>query len=257
MQGRRLAFRSLTKDLNGGYADDVFHQPPAAMENPPLASLRQLAAHRRSTRAFRAQAVPQEVIAELLQTAALAPSTFNTQPWRVHVLTGQALGRVSQVILARNAEGTQPPFSPFPAPCPPACRALQEDFGRRYYETLGIAQDDMAARARQTARNFMFFGAPAGLLLTISRELTPHSWLDLGLFLQTFMLAATERGLATCPQVAFVRFEDVIAHELGFSADERLACGVSLGWGDADAPVNRFALPRLGTDAFVRWHVDT
>jgi nitroreductase len=224
------------------------------MENPHLLSLRQLAAHRRSTRAFRTEAVPQHVILELLETAALAPSTFNTQPWRVHVLTGESLRRVSHAILARNAEGGHPAFSPFPAPCPSLCRALQEDFARRYYEALGIARDDMAARARQTARNYMFFGAPAGLMLTISRELTPHSWLDLGLFLQTLMLAACERGLATCPQVAFVRYEDVIARELGFAPEERLACGLSLGWGDADAPANRFTIPRLGTDAFVRWH---
>jgi hypothetical protein len=32
-----------------------------------------------------------------------------------------------------------------------------EDFGRRYYGALGIDRADMAARARQTGRNFLFF----------------------------------------------------------------------------------------------------
>ncbi len=54
--------------------------------------------------------------------------------------------------------------------------------------------------------------------------------------------------------MAFVRYERVIAEELGFAPEERLACGLSLGWGDTDAAVNRFDMPRLGVDAFVRWH---
>jgi nitroreductase len=216
--------------------------------------LRQLAAARRSTRAFREDVVPRDVVRDLLETAALAPSTFNTQPWRVHVLTGEALHRVSQAILAADRLGAHPIFTPFPLDGAGGCRELQQDFGRRYYEVLGIAYDDRAARARQTARNYAFFGAPAGLMLTIARELTEHSWLDLGLFLQTFMLAACERGLATCPQVAFVRYEDVIARELDFTPDERLACGVSLGWADLQAPVNRLNMPRIGTDALARWH---
>lgn len=224
------------------------------MRMPAAFTLRQLAATRRSTRAFREGAVPHALIRELLETAALAPSTFNTQPWRVHVLTGEALHRVSQAILAENLSGRHPVFSPFPPGGAAGCRELQQDFGRRYYEALGIAQDDVAARGRQTARNYAFFGAPAGLMLTIARELTEHSWLDLGLFLQTLMLAACERGLATCPQVAFVRYEDVIARELQFTPEERLACGLSLGWADPLAPVNQFAMPRLGPDSFARWH---
>jgi nitroreductase len=215
---------------------------------------RQLAAARRSTRAFRTEEVPPAVIRDLLETAAHAPSTFNTQPWRVHVVTGAARQRVAQAILRAHAEGSHPAFTPFPQCMPAASRQLQEDFGARYYQALAIARDDVAARARQTARNYAFFGAPAGLMLTISRELTHHSWLDLGLFLQTFMLAACERGLATCPQVAFGRYEDVIARELDFAPEERLACGLSLGWPELNAAVNQMQMPRLGPDAFVHWH---
>lgn len=224
------------------------------MRNPAAFTLRQLAITRRSTRAFREDAVSHDLIRDLLDTAALAPSTFNTQPWRIHVLTGEALHRVSQAILEAHRVGAHPVFTPFPSQGATDCRELQQEFGRRYYAALSIAQDDTMGRARQTARNYTFFGAPAGLMLTIARELTEHSWLDLGLFLQTFMLAACERGLATCPQVAFVRYEDVIARELGFAPTERLACGLSLGWADLRAPVNRFEMPRLAADSFARWH---
>jgi nitroreductase len=78
----------------------------------------------------------------------------------------------------------------------------------------------MAARSRQTGRNFVFFDAPVGLIFTIDATLTKHSWLDYGLFLQTLMLAAQVRGLATCPQVSFVRFQSIIAEQLGLGAEE-------------------------------------
>jgi hypothetical protein len=36
----------------------------------------------------------------------------------------------------------------------------------RYYALLGIDRTDMASRSRQTARNFVFFDAPVGLIFT-------------------------------------------------------------------------------------------
>jgi nitroreductase len=133
---------------------------------------------------------------------------------------------------------------------PAACRARQEDFGRRYYQALGIDRADVAARTRQTARNLLFFDAPVGLVLTIDAALKPHSWLDCGLFLQNLMLAAHARGLATCPQVTFARYQPVIAAALGLGAQERVVCGVSLGRADEAAPVNRMAMPRDDWQAF-------
>ena len=38
--------------------------------------------------------------------------------------------------------------------------------GRRYYALLGIDRTDMASRSRQTARNFVYFDAPVGLIFT-------------------------------------------------------------------------------------------
>ena len=90
-----------------------------------------------------------------------------------------------------------------------------------------------------------------GLIFTIHRKLTEHSWLDYGLFLQNLMLAAHGMGLATCPQVSFVRFESVIARRLGLGAEERVVCGMSLGYPDAEARINRLEMPRDQVD--VRW----
>lgn len=208
---------------------------------------------RTTVRAFRPDPVPRATVEELLELARLAPSTFNTQPWRVHVLGGAAKAAFSAALLDAHAGNAVPMFSPFP-PSPPApCTARQEDFGRRYYGALGIDRRDMQARSRQTGRNFEFFGAPIGLVVTIDGALTRHSWLDLGLFLQTLMLAAQARGFATCPQVVFARYQSVIAEQLGLQPGETVACGMSLGFADEKAPVNALDMPREPLSGFTRW----
>jgi nitroreductase len=128
-----------------------------------------------------------------------------------------------------------------------------DDFGRRYYAALGIDRADMAARARQTGRNFLFFDAPVGFIFTIDSALTKHSWLDFGLFLQNVMLAAHVRGLATCPQVSFVRYQSIIAEELKLAPEEAVTCGMSLGYANEQAAVNHLEMPREPVDAFTRW----
>jgi nitroreductase len=70
---------------------------------------------------------------------------------------------------------------------------------------------------------------------------------------QTLMLAAQVRGLATCPQVSFVRFQPIIAEQLCLGPEELVTCGMSLGYGDEAAPVNRLDMPREPLDGFTRW----
>jgi nitroreductase len=205
---------------------------------------------RRSVRRYRPDPVSKELVLEILAAAATAPSNSNTQPWRVHAVTGRPKDELATALAAAFQQDTLPPAAHFPAPLPEAFGARQEDFARRYYGCLGIDRKDSAARARQSARNFSFFGAPVGLLFTIDSRLTRHSWLDLGLYVQNVMIAAKARGLDTCPQVSFARFHPVIAAHLEMSAEEVTACGMSMGYGEASAPVNRMDMPRLHVDEF-------
>ena len=208
---------------------------------------------RKSVRAFRSKPVPRSQLIEILEAARAAPSNFNSQPWGVYVLTGKIKAALSEAIMQAHVNNTLPPFSPFPQTAPVDCDTRVSDFGRLYYSTLGIERTDVAARARQTGRNFLFFDAPVGLIFTIHTALTKHSWLDYGLFLQNLMLAAHVRGLATCPQVSFVRFQSIIAAQLGLGTEEIVTCGISCGYPDEEAPVNRMKMSREPVDAFTRW----
>jgi nitroreductase len=208
---------------------------------------------RRSVRAFKLDPVSKRLLMEVIEVARAAPSNFNSQPWRVYLLTGKAKDALGEAITRAYRANTTPPFSPFPQPMPTDCAARVDDFAWRYYSALGIDRSDMAARARQTGRNYVFFDAPVGMIFTTHAAMTRHSWLDCGLFLQSLMLAAQVRGLATCPQVSFVRFQSVIAEQLGLGPNEVVTCGMSCGYEDERAAVNRLNMPREPLDGVCSW----
>ena len=208
---------------------------------------------RKSVRAYKPYPVPKRLLMEIIEVARAAPSNFNSQPWRVYVLTGKAKDAFGEALTRAYDSNATPPFSPFPPQTPREYMARVDEFGRRLYSALGIARSDIAGRARQTGRNFVFFDAPVGLIFTTHAALTKHSWLDCGLFVQSVMLAAQARGLATCPQVSFARLQSIIAEQLRLGPDEVVTCGMSCGYEDDDAPVNNLAMPREPLDVISRW----
>jgi nitroreductase len=71
--------------------------------------------------------------------------------------------------------------------------------------------------------------------------------------MQNLILAAQARGLATCPQVSFVRYQSVIAEQLELAPEESVVCGMSLGYADEHAPLNRMGMPRDPLETFTYW----
>jgi nitroreductase len=239
-------------------ADALIEEPevvPPATEWPQDAIAQCVATvvrSRRATRAFKAQPLGRDIVEEILADASCAPSGANIQPWRVYVVSGAVKSELTDVLVAASRAGTAPAPEHFPEPLPDTYRARLMDFGARYYASLGIARDDTHGRTRQTERNYAFFGAPVGLIFSIDRRLKAHSWIDLGLFAQSVMIAAKARGIDTCPQVAFAQFHAPIAAHLHMSPNEVTAFGMSMGYGDPEAEVNQTRMPREPVQDFAR-----
>jgi nitroreductase len=207
---------------------------------------------RHAVRAFKPKAVERSLVEAILADASTAPSGANIQPWRVYVVAGKVKDELGDALLAASRAGTMPAPEHFPDPLPEVFRARLQDFGVRYYASLNIERTDAAARTRQSERNLHFFGAPVGLIFAIDRRLKPHSWIDLGLFAQSVMIAAKARGLDTCPQVSFAPFHSVIAEHLRLPPEEVTAFGMSMGYGDPEATVNQTTMPRERVHDFAR-----
>ncbi len=106
---------------------------------------------------------------------------------------------------------------------------------------MGVPRHDAEARRIAVLRNWEFFRAPLGAIVCMHRDLDFVDALGVGMFLQTFMLALTARGVGSCVQVSIAGYPDVIREQLGIGEDMRILCGVSIGYADPDFPANALA----------------
>ena len=190
--------------------------------------------------------------------AARAPSGTNTQPWKVYVLTGEARRKLSDAILAVNADPQQArahteEYAYYPREWVSPYIDRRRKVGWDLYSLLGLTRDNKAGMAAQHARNYAFFDAPAGFIFTIDRIMEQGSWLDYGMFLQNIMVAARGRGLDTCPQAAFTQYHRVIAAQLGLPDNEMVVCGMALGWADPARIENSLVTEREPVGGFTRF----
>jgi nitroreductase len=214
---------------------------------------------RRSMRAYLPTPVPRETIEDILRVASRAPSGTNTQPWKVHVLTGEPLrGLIERLRAAYDdpaeAQLHEQEYAYYPHEWVSPYIDRRRKVGWDLYGLLGIAKGDKLRMHEQHGRNYEFFDAPVGLMFTIDRVMERGSWLDYGMFLQNVMVAARARGLDTCPQAAFTQFHRIILDHLGAPPQEMLVCGMSLGQADPQAVENTLVTERAPVHEFTRFH---
>jgi len=196
-------------------------------------------------------------VRQIIEVARHAATGANVQPWHVHLVAGEA--KASLIAALGHAHETEAhaytsEYKYLPDELPEPYASRRREFGAVFYGSLGIALDDAAARARNTARNYRFFDAPVGLIFTIDRRLEKGSWLDLGMFIQNIMLAAGARGLDTCAQEFFSRYHAVIRRQLSLSAEAMVVCGMSLGFGDPQWTERRPHMPKADVDDIASFH---
>ncbi len=213
-------------------------------------------ASRRSVRGFLPDPVPTATIRDLLALAGRAPSGSNIQPWKVHVVTGAALARLTAALSAAHESDVPEAreYEYYPVTWREPYLGRRRSLGWQLYGLAGIEKGDKAGARRQLGRNFTFFGAPVGLVFTIGRDLEQGSWLDYGMFLQTLMLAARGRGFDTCPQAAIASYPGVVRGELGIPQSETVVCGMALGFADPDEPVNALRAEREPVESYTVFH---
>ncbi len=207
---------------------------------------------RASTRAFLSDQVSDDDLRSLLQDASRSPSGGNLQPWRIYVANGQSMTRLRKFLT------TQPPletteYDIYPAGLSEPYRTNRFTIGEQMYSVLGIERDDKEGRFRQFAHNADFFGAPAALFCFVDRQMGLPQWSDLGMFLQTFMLLAVERGLATCSQEYWSVRHGAIRSFVGAPDNEMLFCGMAIGHPDPSAVVNTLRSARMPVDQWAQF----
>ncbi|ABS62549.1 nitroreductase [Parvibaculum lavamentivorans DS-1] len=204
-------------------------------------------------RAFLDTPVPEETVRKILEEAKYAPSGGNLQPWHAYVVGGERLKEFLAIIAEKQqtapfGEGTEYDIYP---------KGLKEPYkGRRFkcgedmYATINVTREDKTGRLQQFARNFRFFDAPVGIFFAIDRQMGLGQWSDLGMFIQSVMLAAREHGLHTCPQEAWAIWHKTVSEFVGIPEELMLFCGLGLGYMDESAAINQLRTDRAPLEEF-------
>ncbi len=202
-----------------------------------------------SVRAFTSAPITETLIREILELARFAPSGGNLQPWNVVAVAGGE--RDAVIALAKaNLPGEEDDRPVYPANLWEPYRSRRFKVGEDMYALLGIARDDKPARLAHLARNFEFFGAPVGLFFVIDTRMGHAQWAHLGMFMQSLALAAIERGVSSCMQEAWARLRTPLHKHFKLNDNEMIACGMSLGYADETALVNKLRSDRALVDEF-------
>jgi nitroreductase len=215
---------------------------------------------RRSIRAFSDQAVPKTLLDELLSEALESPSSSNTQPYKIAVATGNTCKALGEELVSKyhaaNKISKQPlplklvsavtsnalpdsDFKPILGKYPPVFQERRVATGMGLYNVLGIDRNDRKGRDEQMARNFNFFDAPVAMFFFIHPGMKHTALVDLGIFMQSLMLAATNKGLGTCAQGALGMWRSPIEKHFNIPKDYKLVCGLALGYPD-EHEVNQY-----------------
>ena len=216
----------------------------------------QLIQERKSIRGYLNKPVAREVIEEIIEVAKWAPSSMNTQPWHVHVVTGQVLDKIRHGNSDNMVKGV-PLKRDFPMKehYEGVHRKRQVDIAVQLFDAMGIERDDKARRTDWVMRGFRQFDAPVSLVLTYDKYLEPAaiSQFDLGAFSHAIVLAAWERGLGCVINGQGIMQSSVVREHAGIPDDQSIMICIAMGYPDPDFVANHVKSVREPNASFVRY----
>lgn len=211
---------------------------------------------RRATRQFLSQALRDEQIRTVLNDARYAPSNCNTQPWHVHVVSGSAKDKLSEVLLRDEHKGYRTPDFSFDAGAFEGVYADRHHaMAQRRNDAAGIRREDRTAREQDMLRNLKFYGAPhvAFLFMPVIGD-SVRTAADIGMYAQTFLLSLTAHGFAGIPQTVLGFYPHTIRQALNISDELKLLFGISFGYAAPNAPAQQIDVGRAGLEESVVFH---
>lgn len=206
---------------------------------------------RRSIRDFLEKPVSEDIIKEILKEALEAPSSSNTQPFKVVVATGDILKNIGEELTTKykasltlrkkNIIGKILTARKFKLKPNKVYETIQGKYHGIYqerriktavglYKVLGIKRENNKKRAEEMTKNFYFFGAPAAIWIFANPKMKYTALVDTGILMQNIMLSATSKGLGTCPQGALNIWREPVDKHFNVPKGYELVCGLSLGY---------------------------
>ena len=203
---------------------------------------------RKSVRGFTREPVSRAVIEDIIDVAKRAPSSMNTQPWHIHVLTGEPLEEVRRRNMEEMIAGAKPKRDIIShGEYQGVHRGRQVDIAKKLFAVMGIARDDKPMRQDWVLRGFRQFDAPVSLVLTYDKILDP------GALCYGIVLAAWDRGLGSVINGQGIMRSDIVREVANIPEDEVIMTCVAMGYPDDSFPANAVRSDREPNGDFVRY----
>lgn len=222
--------------------------------NDTHSPLADLIRSRRSARQFLSTPIPPDDIRAVLEDAQQAPSNSNTQPWVVHLVSGDRRDVLSRALLKSFEDGER--SLDFTADYGQGIHAERSrHHGALYYRAQGIERSDQEGRLNVMHRNLDFYGAPHVALLfmpMIGDGVRAAG--DVGMYAQNLLLSLKARGYQAIPQAVISHYADTVRQILNVPAEHKLLFAISFGVADRTASVNNLQMDRIPIHESVTAH---
>jgi len=216
----------------------------------------EFSASRKSARGFLDKPVPKSVVDDIINTAKWAPSSYNTQTWRIHAVSGEPLDKIRK----GNTENTlagKPHVRDFPykEEYLGEHKQRQIDVAIQLFEVMGIGRDDKDKRMDWMLRGFRQFDAPVSLVLTYPKSLEPAAitQFSLGSLAYGIVLAAWERGIGCVINGQGIMQSDVVHEHANIPDDEAIMICIAMGYPDDSFLANGVRSVRADNSEFVTY----
>lgn len=211
---------------------------------------------RRSIRGFQKKPVPKELLEEVIALANRAPSSMNTQPWHLHVLTGEPLEQVRKGNTERMLGGVKPSreiedYAAYEG----EHRKRQIEIAVQLFEAMGIERHDAERRQDWVMRGFRQFDAPVSVVVCFDRALLNNTiaHFDTGAMTFGLVLAAWSRGLGAVINGQGIMQSPVVREIAGIPEDQVILTCVALGFPDDEFVANSVVSRRRPVENITRF----
>ena len=196
---------------------------------------------RRSIRGFKDEPVSKILLEDIIALANRAPSSMNTQPWHLHVLTGKPLEAVRKGNTDRMLAGMTPvreieDYAAYKA----EHQKRQVEIAVQLFEAMGIRREDAERRQDWVMRGFRQFDAPVSIVVCFDRSLVKNTiaHFDTGAMTYGLVLAAWSKGLGAVINGQGIMQSPVVRQAAMIPDDQVILTCVALGWPDEEFVAN-------------------
>jgi len=141
----------------------------------------------------------------------------------------------------------------FPPDYPEPYQSHRRECAKVLYRAMGIARDDREARHGAWMRNFASFDAPHVAILSVDTRLGFYVGVDVGSWLQSFLLAAHAAGVATCPQASVAIYPEAVRSIVDLPEHSEILFGIAVGYPAQGAPENNARTSRTAIEEQIRF----